>query len=59
MKLPGHECDLALHFFDDSVREEVGRSDHGGVSRVDPGFLDVLQNAADVNILTIAQKVDI
>ncbi len=59
MQLPGHQSHLSLHFLDDPVRGEVGRSNHGGISGMDTGFLDVLQYAADVDILTIAQKVDI
>ena len=48
-------ADLVEHL----VPERVRRQHAGGVARVDPGLLDVLHDAADPDVLAVADRVDV
>ena len=53
--MPPSPADLAQHLAAERVRRQHAR----GVARVDPGLLDVLHDAADPDVLAVAERVDV
>jgi hypothetical protein len=55
----GQRPGLALDLGDDVGRQGMGRQGAGRVARMDPGLLDVLHDAGDDHVGTVAQRIDV
>ncbi len=58
-ELERHQLGLALDLGDDVGRERVRGQHAGRVAGVDAGLLDVLHDAADPDLLAVAERVDV